>query len=848
MTAGPVLKAATGVVARRRVQTLVVFCVLMVATAAGVLGLTLATSATEFSSTFAASHGAHLAVTIDSATVSGARLAATRRLPGVAQAAGPYPQTTITLTSGPASGPPFDRPPGPSAGRTRSTARQPHFVPGTPGQFHPGGRQPASRGAGEPSPAAAEAAGLTVVGRASRFGPLDELTVTQGHWLTGPGQIVLATYAGVQVPVGGVVTVTSAPGKLRLTVVGYASSVAHDEDAWTAPSQIAGLRPRSAAVQVQMLYTFTHAATASQISADLAELRHALPAGAITASVSWLATADSTGAQVTGSAQEINTPFVVAFAVIGLVLAVLITTSVTSAAVAASYRRIGVLKSIGFTPAQVAAACLAQAGIPALAGAVAGTMLGNWWAGPLLHTGDFAGITAAARHIPLWINITVPPGVLALTGLAALAPALRAGRLTAAAAITAGQTPRAGHGFAAHRLASRLTLPRSVSIGLAASFSRPARAAVTLAVVTTGLTAVVLATGLDASLAKINAASGQWDQKVVVGPGFTQQAFTPGQQRTAAAALRAQPGTLRYVAAAATSGLSREPAAQAPGTGSDMPVTAFRGDAGGLGWDITSGSWYHRPGQVVVNTAYPATARLAVGQVIRLTVGGTPVTARVTGEVYAPAPVVGALLTGWQTLRGKTAGLAVNRYLVTLRPGTSRQAYQAALGRALGPGFTVSVVSLGAPGTVALFGQVDTSLMGLLAVLVAVLAGLGVLNATAMLTRERVHDLGVFRAVGMTPRQVIVMVTCWAAAPAIAAAIIALPAGMALQDAVIHAIGRTQPAFVRFATPPASLVHVYTPGGLALLALAGLAIAIASALGPATWAAAARTTTALRAE
>jgi len=279
-----------------------------------------------------------------------------------------------------------------------------------------------------------------------------------------------------------------------------------------------------------------------------------------------------------------------------------------------------------------------------------------------------------------------------------------------------------------------------------------------------------------------------------------------------------------------------------------MPVTVFRGDARGLGWDITSGSWYARPGQVVVNTAYPAAARLAVGQVIRLTVGGRAVTVRVTGEVYAPAPVVGALLTSWQTLRGMSAGLVVHRFLVTLRPGTGRQAYQAALSRVLGPGFTVSVVSLGAPGTVALFGQVDTSLMGLLTVLVAVLAGLGVLNAVLMLTRERVRDLGVFKAVGMTPRQVIVMVTCWAAAPAIAASIIALPAGMALQDAVVQAVGRAQPAFVRFATPPASLVHVYSPGGLALLALAGVAIAIVGALGPATWAAAARTTIALRAE
>ena len=40
----------------------------------------------------------------------------------------------------------------------------------------------------------------------------------------------------------------------------------------------------------------------------------------------------------------------------------------------------------------------------------------------------------------------------------------------------------------------------------------------------------------------------------------------------------------------------------------------------------------------------------------------------------------------------------------------------------------------------------------------------------------------------------------------------------------------------------------YTPGELALLALAGLAIAIIGALGPALWAAATKTTTALHAE
>ena len=120
------------------------------------------------------------------------------------------------------------------------------------------------------------------------------------------------------------------------------------------------------------------------------------------------------------------------------------------------------------------------------------------------------------------------------------------------------------------------------------------------------------------------------------------------------------------------------------------------------------------------------------------------------------------------------------------------------------------------------------------------------LNAVLMLTRERVHDLGVFKAVGMTPPQTIAMVTCWVIAPAIIAAVIALPAGMTLQNRVMHAIAGDQGASA-YATP-GSLVHVYTAGGLALLALAGLVIAIIGALGPATWAAVSRTTTALRAE
>ena len=96
-------------------------------------------------------------------------------------------------------------------------------------------------------------------------------------------------------------------------------------------------------------------------------------------------------------------------------------------------------------------------------------------------------------------------------------------------------------------------------------------------------------------------------------------------------------------------------------------------------------------------------------------------------------------------------------------------------------------------------------LIGTLTLLLAAVAGLGVLNTVVLQTRERVHDLGVFKAIGMTPRQTMAMVA-------------------------------------------SSVLDVYHAPQLILLALAGLAIAVAGAMLPAGWAAKTRTAFALRAE
>jgi len=135
------------------------------------------------------------------------------------------------------------------------------------------------------------------------------------------------------------------------------------------------------------------------------------------------------------------------------------------------------------------------------------------------------------------------------------------------------------------------------------------------------------------------------------------------------------------------------------------------------------------------------------------------------------------------------------------------------------------------------------AIIGMLTLMLAVVAGLGVLNTIVMHTRERVHDLGVFKAIGMTPRQTITMVICWVAATGLVAGLLAVPIGMQVHRYVLPVM-----ASAAGLTLPASFLNVYGGLELAGLALAGVLIAVVGALLPAGWAARIRTATALHTE
>jgi putative ABC transport system permease protein len=782
------IRTATGGLLRHKVQAVVIAMVLLVSTASATLGFALlAASNTPFAHAFGAQHGADVTVTVNAARASSAELAATRTLGGVTAAAGPFGEATVQVQSG-----------------------------------------------GQPS------GSLVLAGRASPGGAIDDVVLNAGHWPDGPGQVVLdaspgpgqgnGPVQGGEPQLGSTLSVTGAPGAPALVIVGFANSITNTADGWVTPGEVARLRAPGTPASAQMLYRFAHASSSAQVRADVAEVTRALPPGAMADTGSWLAAQDAE----TGNG-AIMEPFVVAFALIGLVMAVLIVGNVVSGAVVAGYHRIGVLKSIGLTPAQVVVAYLSRVGGPALVGGAAGVVAGNLLAISVLQQSS-AAYRVGSQQAPWWASVAAPVGMLALTALAALGPALRAGRLSAAEAIAAGRAPQAGRGYAAHRLVSRLGLPRPIGLGLAAPFARPARTLVSLAAIAFGATAVIFAFGLHSSLSRA-AASQTLSGTVPVqiqqfGPGAGPQQFPDAAQDAAVtAALRAQPGT-RYDVAVYQNQV------KLPGIAPGVNAQAFGGDASWIDYGVIAGHWYDAPGEVDVNTEFLTQSGLAVGDTATVMIGAHPVTVRIAGEVFQPShqPL---LIGSVQTLPGLATTANLQEYYVGLRAGTSASVYIQAVNARLG-----SRSPWGATGPDGgQFYQIASALIGLLALMVAIAAGLGVLNTVLMSTRDRVHDLGIFKALGMRPGQLLTMVVCWIAGPAVIAAVIAAPAAVALNTATLNAMAGTAHTGI-----PASFTQVFPPSRLALLSLAALAIAAAGALLPAGWAARARPATALRAE
>ncbi|WP_144122814.1 FtsX-like permease family protein [Catellatospora sichuanensis] len=772
--------AARSAVARRRLQTLIVGVVVLLSAATAVLGVgLLVASHGPFDDAFADTQGSHATAVIRADTPAD-QVAATGKATGIAAAAGPFDQVTAPIE----------------------------------GIFGPRGMK------------------SVIAGRSEQNGPVDRLTLSTGTWLSGPGQIVLTRRtSGPRTTVGSEVTING----VKLRIVGVAASVTGTADAWVWPTQRDVLDGEDTARQ--MLYRFASPGVDdTALRAALATVTATLPEGAVTGVTTYLTVRQALNRSISAIA-----PFVVAFAVLGIVLSVLITVNVVNGAVVSGFRTIGILKTLGFTPGQVVAVYLAQVLAPAVVGALLGVALGAGLAVPLLtETDDAYGLPGDGAGVPLWVVGLVLLAAPLLVALAAIGPATRAGRLPANQAISVGRAPRTGRGFRARRALTASPLPRPIALGLGMPLARPSRAVATLVALLLGAVTLVFSSGLSASMTEVNTAFTRTDAVTVEAQVMIKGAFGPVMARPGggpidppdpadvAAAAAAMPGT-------AHSTLLREGEIRVAGIGQEVSLNGYTGDASWNGYRLASGRWYSGADEVVVSSYFLRQTGYTVGD--RLTMpGGRVVT--IAGEVIDGSDrytVIGDASLVTEPMMARVE--------IALTPGTDPGAYAQAL-QAKFPEQSSGVYI--EDRTVSEDGETILVIQGLIAtltLLLGVVAALGVLNTVVLTTRERIHEIGVLKSLGMTPRQTRIMVVTSMVGLGLVAGVIAVPLGIALHHAVIPIMGEAASTAL-----PQSAMDVYQLDELLLLGGAGIALAVLGALLPAGWAARTRVATALRAE
>src|SRR2546421_9136879 len=396
------------------------------------MALTLLVRSTQpFDDAFARLSGPHLVFHLDAARVSRDQLQATATLPGVTAAGPPHEVALVPLQRG------------------------------------------------------TEKAVFDVVGRDTAGGAVDRIYLREGRWPERPGEIAVAFRGDLpalnHVPVGAQLQAVTRKGLVPFEVVGtvadqfdgiYENNVSIGR-AWGQAGQIASLADGDQIrLGYEMAYRFQHAASPEELLADRQEVEAALPADSQLWKVTdWLSMRMGSAWFVTSMSSVIF-----AFSLFALAAVAVIVGSVVAGSVLSSYRDVGIMKALGFTPAEVVAIFIGQMVLTAVAGAIVGIPAGALASRPLLS------ISAAETGLPMQdfidplTDVAVLLGILVLVLIAAFIPALRAARTDSVRAISLGLSPAGRGGAGAGRVVTPVRGPRPPGPCRGDGVSRPAPA------------------------------------------------------------------------------------------------------------------------------------------------------------------------------------------------------------------------------------------------------------------------------------------------------------------------------------------------------------------------------------
>ncbi|TMR17358.1 ABC transporter permease, partial [Nonomuraea turkmeniaca] len=429
--------------------------------------------------------------------------------------------------------------------------------------------------------------------------------------------------------------------------------------------------------------------------------------------------------------------------------------------------QIGIMKAIGASSGRIARLYLAMILLVAAAATalalVPATLIGRYLLGILL---EILGIQPDDLAAPWWAYVVIIVAGLGLPTLMALAPLIRASRVTVRAAIDhhGGPKPSAATGVMA-RLSRMPRLDRGLLMALRNTVRRPARFWLSVGMLASAGAVFVAGMSLNAGTQAVEDQRRQqryWDVEA--------QLDAPAREDAVTRAVRNVPGVARVetwqraqIGIAGPGALPFTRTYPDQGHGS-VSVDTVPADPVSSPPELLQGRWLN-PGetgavvlsQIVRDNTVPG---LGAGDTVRLFIDGKPSTWRIAGLVEEREGAGGGAYTtaaGFAAATGQPPLVNQLRVITTTHDEQTREAVAAAVDRALsGAGIDVGTAASVSRTNAASAGHMGPVLLVLLGVALplGVVGAIGLASTMSANILDRTREFGVMHAIGARPKTV----------------------------------------------------------------------------------------------
>ncbi|MCX7682445.1 MAG: FtsX-like permease family protein [Anaerolineae bacterium] len=491
---------------------------------------------------------------------------------------------------------------------------------------------------------------------------------------------------------------------------------------------------------------------------------------------------------------QLNFVFLGAFGGFALLAAALVIATSVSSTVLSQFRQIGILKAIGFTRGQVLGLYLGQYLVLGLVGGLVGILVGILLSPLPLQS---AAVSLSTTLRPRIAPSLIAPVLLCVSGVVVWATwrsARKGANTNTIQAITTGAEPPRHRLPPLTRFAYWLGLPIPVLLGINDLFVRPMRSLLTGVNLTLGVMGIVFGLTLNDTLkAYVRDPS---LVGIVYDAVVTREQTSHGKTRSL---LNRAPGVIAFY--------SEHIVEVKTGDGRSFQVRAVQGALDAFPFRVEEGRFLSTAGgpmnEAIAGKGLLDWLGLRVGDLITVTLEDKehrPLTWRIVGQ-YAERSNAGQMLIApLASLERHLGHVEPKVYYLKLAPHADPEQVRRYLKRGSNDDLSFSLVGKNVPESIL---YLQLAILALASILIAV-ALINVFNTSLLAVREKTRVIGVLKAVGMTPWQVIGMVNTTAGFLGLVATLVGSPLGVAFTHMLLgmlsrmYGFGRVHTAFNPF--------------------------------------------------